>query len=156
MSTNLYSYTDNSPVNFIDPSGLFGITTGFEGAGALFGFGGTIGLYGNFAHNDSMPWYKGWSSSVTFSLGGGAAGSVYGLTGGVHFSGNNACDVKQMEKGFVNVGRMGMGILSVGGYRSPDGSVTGAGVTLGPSLPGSYIFGYGGGSYTWTLGGGKW
>jgi hypothetical protein len=157
LSTNLYSYTGNNPVNFIDPLGLFGITTGFEGAGALFGFGGTIGLYGNFAHNDSMPWYKGWSTSATFVLGGGAAGSVYGLTGGVHVSANNACNVKQLEGAFGNAARMGLGQFSLVGYRSPDGSVTGGGVTIGlPSLTLGYIGAFGGPTYTWTLSGGSW
>lgn len=154
--TNLYNFVGNNPVNYVDPYGLFGFSTGLEGTAAAVGFGGTIGLYGNFAHDDNQSWYRGWSSSATFVAGGGAAGSVYALTGGAHFSANNACNVKQLNGAFGNVGRMGLGAVSIEGYRSPDGSVTGGGFSVGPSLPGSRVYGYGGGSYTWTLGGGNW
>ncbi len=151
---NSYAYVQNNPVNWIDPSGLFGITVGFEGAAAAFGFGGMGGIYGNFAHNPSLPWYQGWSSSVTIIAGGGAAASVAGVGGGVHIGGNNACDVDQLNGPFINAGRAGLGAVSVGGFRSLDGSVSGGGVTVGPSL--GYIGAIGGGTYTWTLGGGKW
>ena len=132
------------------------MTIGFEGTAAAIGFGGTAGIYGNYAHDSSQPWYKGWSSSVTVVLGGGAAGSARYLGGGVHISGNDSCNVDQLNGAFLNAGRAGFGVASVGGYRSPDGSVTGGGVTIGPSLPGTYLFGSAGGSYTWTLGGGNW
>ena len=151
---NYYSYVQNNPVNRTDPLGLFGITVGFEGSAAAFGFGGTAGIYGNYAHDPSQSWYSGWSSSVTVVAGGGAAASVYGAGAGVHLSGNNACNVKQLNGTFVNAGRMGLGTLSVEGYRSPDGSVTGGGITVGPAA--GYIGAMGGGSYTWTLGGGEW
>nr|WP_246562084.1 RHS repeat-associated core domain-containing protein [Geobacter grbiciae] len=151
---NLMAYTGNNPVMKTDPSGESGFTTGFEGAGTAFGFGGTVGIYGNFAHDSNKPWYKGWSSSVTFVAGGGAAASVYGAAAGVHFSGNNANNVSDLNGTFLNAGRAGLGALSLGGYRSPDGSVTGAGITVGPAV--GYIGGIAGGSYTWTLGGGKW
>jgi len=151
---NLYGYVQNNPVNRTDPLGLFGITVGFEGSAAAFGFGGTAGIYGNYAHDPSQSWYSGWSSSVTVVAGGGAAASVYGAGAGVHLSGNNACNVKQLNGTFVNAGRMGLGTLSVEGYRSPDGSVTGGGITVGPAA--GYIGAMGGGSYTWTLGGGEW
>lgn len=144
----------NSPTNFVDPFGLFSFTIGFQGSGALFGFGTTGGIYANFAHDPSKPWYSGWSSSVTEVLGAGGAGSVYGLSGGVHLSVSNACNVKQLEKGFSNLARLGLGTFSIEGYRSLDGSVTGGGVTLGPSL--GYIGTFGGGSYTWTITGGSW
>ncbi|KAF0145014.1 MAG: RhsA [Nitrospirae bacterium] len=153
---NKFSYTANSPVTYVDPFGLAGITVGFEGSGALLGFGGTAGIYGNFSHDPSKPWHSGWSSSITAVLGGGAAASVYGLTGGVHISGHNTCNVKQLGGVFGNVGRMGIGAFSVLGYRSPGGNVTGGGITVGPSLPGGYIGAIVGGSNTWTLGGGDW
>ena len=151
---NLFVYVGNNPNKFIDPLGLAGMSIGLEGAGALTGFGGVGGFYANFAHDPSQPWYAGWSSSLTFVAGGGAAASVYGLTGGVNFSRNNACNVSQLNGPFVNAGRMGLGAFSVGGYAS--GNITGYGVTIGPSLPGSYIGGFAGGTNTWTITGGNW
>lgn len=153
---NFYAYVQNNPVNWVDPWGLKGGTVGFEGTLAAFGFGGNIGIYGNYAHDDSQSWYQGWSSSVTVVAGGGAAASAYYGGAGVHLSGNNACEVKQLEGAFANFGRAGFGAGSINAYRSPDGSVTGAGVTIGPSIPNTYLFGTAGGSYTWSLGGGKW
>ncbi len=151
---NPHRYVVNDPVNLIDPKGLFGFTIGFEPIGSGFGFGAFAGIYGNFAHDSSQPLYQGWSSSVTITAGGGAAASVYGASAGVHFSGNNACNVKQLNRGFINAGRLGLGGVSVGGYQSPDRSVTGGSVTIGPTW--GYIGAIGGGSYTWTLGGGDW
>lgn len=120
------------------------------------GFGGTFGIYGNYSHDNSQPLYGGWSSSVTVVLGGGAAASTRYLGGGIYFGVNNSSNVSQLDGAFVNGGRAGFGALSVSGYRSPDGSVSGGGVTIGPSVPGTVIYGTAGGSYTWTLGGGTW
>ena len=47
-----------------------------------------------------------------------------------------------------------VGYLLVGGYRSPDNTVTGGGITYGPSL--GYIGAFAGGTNTWTLSGGNW
>lgn len=151
---NLYGYCLSNPVNKRDPLGLWGITIGFEGSAAAIGFGGTSGIYSNFSHDPSKPWYSGWSSSVTVVLGGGAAASAYGLSGGVHASLNDSCNVKQLDGSFVNGGRMGLGAFSIEGYRSPDGSVSGAGVVVGPGI--GYIGAFAGGTYTWTLAGGDW
>ncbi|MDA8325378.1 MAG: RHS repeat-associated core domain-containing protein, partial [Nitrospiraceae bacterium] len=105
--TNLSIYAGDNPVNGIDPEGKDGFSIGLEGAGALFGFGGTGGIYANFSHNSSKPWYAGWSSSVTVVAGGGAAASVYGLTGGVYVGVNNTDNVSQLNGTFVNGGRLG-------------------------------------------------
>jgi len=151
---NLYGYVGNGPVNFVDPLGLMGFSIGFEATGGLFGFGGIIGIYGNFSHDPNKPWYSGWSSSATFVLGGGAVGSVFGLSAGIHVSINNSCNYKQLEKGMGNMGRAGIGAFSIVGYRSPNGQVTGGGITIGPSI--GYIGAFAGGTYTWTISGGRW
>lgn len=101
--TNLFAYVGNQPINRIDPSGEAGITIGLEGAVALFGFGGQAGIYGNVSHDLKKSWYEGWSWSVTASAGGGAAASVYGLSGGVHVSANNSTNVSQLEGASGNV-----------------------------------------------------
>lgn len=131
-----------------------GFSIGFDVTGAAFGFGGMIGLQGNFSQDPSSPWYSGWSSSVTFVLGGGAAASVYGFTGGVQVTANNSCNVSQLNGPFLNAGRLGLGAFSVGGYTSPDNTVTGGGIIVGPSI--GYIGAFAGGTNTWTLTGGSW
>jgi RHS repeat-associated protein len=151
---NLYAYVQNNPVNLLDPLGLWGFTIGFQGTGALFGFGITGGIYGNFAHDPSQLWYSGWSYSATVVLGGGAAGSVYGLSGGGDVSVNNACNVNQLNGAFGNAGRLGLGWFSVLGYVSPDAGVTGIGISYGPSF--GYVGALAGATNTWTLFGGNW
>jgi hypothetical protein len=150
----LYAYVQNNPVNLLDPLGLWGFTIGFQGTGALFGFGITGGIYGNFAHDPSQLWYSGWSYSATVVLGGGAAGSVYGLSGGGDVSVNNACNVNQLNGAFGNAGRLGLGWFSVLGYVSPDAGVTGIGISYGPSF--GYVGALAGATNTWTLFGGNW
>jgi len=138
----------------IDPLGLFGVSTGFDASAAAFGFGGTTSLYGNFSHNPNKPWYQGWSSSVTFSIDGGVAASVYGFGAGVHLGANDSCHVSQLNDGYLGAGRLGLGAFSVGGYKTTDGKVTGGGVTIGPTF--GYIGAIAGAGNTWTLGGGDW
>ena len=104
---NLYEFVGNNPVNWFDPLGLMGFSIGLEGAASGIGFGGVGGFYANFSHDPSRPWYSGWSSSVTLVLGGGAAASVYGLTGGVLATVNNSCNVRQLNGPFLNAGRLG-------------------------------------------------
>ncbi len=151
----LYGFVGNNPVNFVDPTGLAGCTIGFEASGAVSGFGGVIGLYANFSHDPTQAWYSGWSSSVTFTAGGGAAASVYGLTGGVYLGGNNTSNVSELNGPFLNGGRLGLGAVSVEGFTS-DSGISGGGITIGPSLPGGYIGAFGGATDTWTISGGNW
>jgi hypothetical protein len=151
--TNLYAYANDNPIIEVDPSGLWGVTAGFQGTAALLGWAGVGGLYGNISHDSGCPWYSGWSSSVTLVAGGGAAGSVYALTGGLYAGVNNSSNVSQLNGPFVEAGRMGLGAVSVGGFS--DGSVSGGGITVGPSLPGSFIAGFAGTTNTWTLAGGN-
>lgn len=139
----------------VDPMGLDGFTIGFEGSGALFGFGVVGGIYANFSHDSRQPLYSGWSSSVTASAGGGAAASVYGLTGGVYVGGNNSDNVSQLNGPVVNGGRLGLGAASLEGFTGNNG-LAGGGITIGPSLPGGYIGAFAGGENTWTLSGGNW
>lgn len=155
-SANLYGYSLSDPVNLIDPSGLASGHVGFELNGGLFGFGGTVGIYGNFAHDPSQPWTAGWSSSLTFTAGGGAAGTVYSGSAGVAIGGTNACNVRDLEKGFIFLGRAGLGAAAVTGVQSPDGKIKGGEITIGPALPGGFVAASAGGTYTWTLGGGNW
>ena len=150
---NLYAYVQNNPVNEIDPNGQFSISTGFEGAVTIFGFGEVGGVYGNFAHDDSKPWTSGWSSSVTFTLGGGAAAGL-GISAGVNFNGSNANNVSDLEGTFYTAGRAGIGAISVGTYITPDQQVKGGTLTVGPSI--GYTGAVVGGSYTWSLGSGNW
>jgi RHS repeat-associated protein len=151
---NQFAYVGNAPLNWIDPVGLLGFTTGIEGSGSAFGFGGLIGLYGNFSHDSSKPWYAGWSSSVTVNLSYGAAGAVYGAGADVYFGGNNTCNVSQLNGTTYNGGRSGIGVISISGFT--DGKIKGGGVGIGFGQSFGYTGATAGQTKTWTLGGGNW
>jgi RHS repeat-associated protein len=151
----LYRYVFDDPVNPADPFGLWSISWGFEGSGALFGLGGMAGLYGNIAHDPCKPLWSGWSSSGTLTLGGGAFAGL-GASLGFYVGSSDASNVSQLNGKFYNFGRGGIGPVTVTGYKSPDGCVEGGGVTVGPR---GFTRGYiGAAAYpTWTWGnGGDW
>ena len=145
---NLSAYVRGNPVTFNDPSGLWTFSSGGEVSGALFGIGGIAGLYGNIAHDVNQPWNSGWSTSATFTAGGGVAAGM-GVSGGMNFNASNANDVHDLGGVFYLAGRAGIDVYSVGAYLSPDQQIKGVSLTIGPSL--GYIGAIAGGTNTWTI-----
>jgi RHS repeat-associated protein len=151
-NTNLYSFVQNNPVNFADPLGLFSINVGFEGFIGAFGFGGTGGIYGAYIHDDTQPWYKGWSAYTYVTYGGGGAGTVRGAGAGLYIGGSNASSVCDLAGPAGYGGRVAMKYFSASGYANSS-DLKGGGITFGPSW--GRTIGFGGGTNTKILWGGN-
>ena len=114
---NLYCYCGNDPVNFVDPSGHFMISTAvLIGAiiGAVVGAGAGFGIvaYNDYADdgeifNGSVKWYD----YLGATLLGGAVGAVVGgaigygigyLAGGTYANGLGVKSVNQAVKSFLS------------------------------------------------------
>ena len=125
-SANLYGYTVNDPVNFVDPTGLSGI--GITGGGSVetgIGTGGTASQtgsgFGYFGGGSESGWggftYSGWYSSNPGNY-------VYGLSGGVG-SGvfyTNANSPSQLA-GFFNTTTYNLFLFTISIGKSGDTSI---------------------------------
>jgi RHS repeat-associated protein len=86
--TNLYRYTNNSPTNFIDPSGLFCVANAQNGAAAGQAIGGLIGLgIGLGVGTTGGP-----GGTIVGGATGGTIGAILGYSLGYLGSGLFPCD----------------------------------------------------------------
>lgn len=87
LSRNLYTYTQNNPVNYVDPSGHFLLTAIAVGAGigALFGAGSNA--YKQYKQNGNSFNNFSWGSLAKDTFIGGTVGAVGGAFGGMAFAG---------------------------------------------------------------------
>ncbi len=140
IGPNLYEYVGNNPIWAIDPLGLWtgavGVSVNFQIGPVNINFSGGVAVdgYGNVG---------------TYYVGGGGLGVGAKASGGVNFSGSNACTISDLSGPFANFnlgGGLGPHVESnVYTGSSPHGQVTGGGVTIGVGAGGG---GSGGGTYT--------
>ena len=111
---NLYAYSANNPILYIDPEGLCTLSLGVHGNAAL-GFGGGGGLDLNFGYSQK----DGFSFSITGTAQGGAIAGAGAFAGG-RISYTNADNVSQLTGTSYQAGRAGIGPLAVEGIRGKD------------------------------------
>ncbi len=125
---NLYAYTQNDPVNFADPLGLWGITIGvgvtvigggwgFSGEGGVIGSGG-IGVYGSGIAG------KGWGF-------GGDSRPTFGWTGDPVEPGVHSGPIVG-QSGFGDIGEGG-GVSTTTEFNPTTGIGGASGTKIGPS-----------------------
>ena len=140
---NLYEYSLDNPVNFIDPLGLstVGVGLGVSGQFGPLNINWNIGIaadnHGDFGF---------------YNAPGGGLGAGEGITGGLSFSASNAHGICDLAGPFGNVsvgGGAGLGASFEGFHGpSPHGNVTGGGFTIGAGIGAG---GLAGTSYTWVM-----
>lgn len=145
---NLYAYVANNPIDRIDPLGLwtFGIGLSLNFQIGIININGSIGAVIDGEGNVGI-----------YRVVGGGVGVGVHASGGVSFSGSNAKTICNLSKGFANF-NLGGGLgpdaeANLWHGNSPDGPVTGGGITFGEGLGAG---GSGGGTYTWITPTGTW
>lgn len=123
--TNLYGYTFNDPVNFVDPNGLWAIVIGGGFSGVIGG--GTEGSGGVYFGTDR----GGRFSAGTFFTGGGG----FGVSAGADVFAGYFGSTSDIPGGTNNLNG-GIGFFSGSLFFSdPNGSPIGGTIGFGPSLP---------------------
>lgn len=134
---NFYAYAGNSPINFIDPSGLdlFGVTAGASAFGGIIkGAGGEVSTVTGY--NTSTGRFGTASGAGVFSENGHAAGTAAGVGGGLFWS--NADSFYDLQGAFNTtlISYSFIGVQIDHGYSSTGGSVWVVSVTAGKSSGG--------------------
>ena len=155
QALNRYSYVQNNPVRWTDPTGhvvfQFGLSFSYTGAGAniSFGFGIAIDHHGNSAGyitNTSLP--TGSGSVPGWGLGTGAGGGA-GLGLGVNLADTiDGIEGRGLEVGTSGrLGKVGASAAWTPSLDSKTGSVSTHGLTIGYA-PGAALEGHA--THTWT------
>jgi len=131
---NRYSYVQNNPVRYTDPTGHW--TFGF-------GFGFTIGAGAGFS--GSIMVVFDWHGNGGFAVSGGGGGYAgIGGSGGIIVQGTNADNIDDLNGAVAQTGGSGgpPGV-SVGAelvtQKSKDGPVTGLNINVGPGIQGNGV-----------------
>ena len=141
---NLYWYTKNNPVNYVDPNGLWVIGGGFGGAGGVgtagIGPGGTLGggFSGGFVGSSKCGGLGagGFTSNITE---GNVLGAFLGYSGGIFVGFGDVEDIQgDFETSGIVIGPVTIEI----GFNS-DGEFVGFGISGGPGIGGGTFSGKG-------------
>ena len=127
---NVNAYADNNPITSRDPLGLFTLSVCSK-IGGGFGVGAGGGTCVNFGGGRK----KGFSFSVTGTVGGGGFAGIGGAAG-LSMSVSNAPTVFDLNGGFFTLGAAG-NIVGAGGVVGATGFVS----TSNPSITGIELFG---------------
>ena len=133
QAQNSYSYAQNNPLVYKDPTGRIAVGVGFEGTGGTPGLYGSGGMYGVIAFNTQTFNVE---VGIVSSVDGGGSTALGGVSGGVGALFSNANTIQELEGPEAILG----GSVRAGPAFGVDVGLSGSGnpkrkiVTVNPSI----------------------